>query len=443
MRKTFVVMGMMMAAFGLVAAAGPLSGSWEFSMEFEDTKVYQTSNATNSVNVLKVTSFDSVLAVDYTKCGWTFGSTAIFDKYDFENVFFEAEGTPSGFMFRSILDFVVQTGPVFRTWLNTVRFTIGGLTLYGIAMVDNVQTPPNLAVGRGMLLGGSGTVGDCSFEAQAQFNMNDSSYNFYIYGYDYILDHFVFSRCGTWYKPSGYLDVQSAACSLCWTGLDIYVEYPFACFDLATMLSFSCTDGFDQVKFEIDDISLGIPWLSLAWIEIMFTPQAKIVNADFSLVVGEFVCFTPYLALEGTGTLINGISLKALLVDYSWNGIVFKAGDLFDEDGWRPYLTYPGYDLEYGWTWDGKLSYYPECKVPDGYDEFFGVQIDGDSCCGGNFDASMFSWFDTGNSTAIFDWKETRVDLEVGIGSNTVLATSVRLDNNGLRWLKLGCKFFW
>lgn len=33
----------------------------------------------------------------------------------------------------------------------------------------------------------------------------------------------------------------------------------------------------------------------------------------------------------------------------------------------------------------------------------------------------MFSWFDTGNSTAIFSWEETRIDLEVGIGSNAML----------------------
>ncbi|KPJ58400.1 MAG: hypothetical protein AMJ46_14255 [Latescibacteria bacterium DG_63] len=430
MRKALVIAGLVIAGLSLAAAAGPLSGSWSVGLEFDAFQPVQLS------------SFESVLEVDYTTCGWTFGTTAVFGKHFFENLLFEAEGAVSGFMFRSILDFVAQT-PVFRTWLNAVRFTFAGLNLYGIVMVDNVQTPTNLAIGRGLLLGGSGTVGDCSFEAQAQFNMNDSSYNFYIYGYDWMLDHFVFNRCGTWYKPSGYFDVQSPGCCLCWSGLDIYVEYPFACFDLVTMLSFSCTNGFDQVKFEIDDICLGLPWLSLAWIDIMFTTQAKVVNADFTLVVGQCFCFTPYLALEGAGTLIDGISLKALLVDYSWNGIVFKVGELFDEDGWRPYLTYPGYDVQYAWAWDGTLTSYDECKVPEGYDEFFGVEIDGDSCCGGSFDASLFSWFDTGDSTGIFDWKETRVDLEVGIGSNSTLITSMRLDNNGLHWVKLGYKFVW
>jgi len=99
--------------------------------------------------------------------------------------------------------------------------------------------------------------------------------------------------------------------------------------------------------------------------------------------------------------------------------------------------------VQYAWAWDGTLTSYDECKVPQGYDEFFGVEIDGDSCCGGNFDASMFSWFDTGNSTGIFDWKETRVDLEVGIGSNAILMTSIRLDNDGLHWVKLGYRFVW
>jgi len=430
MRKTLVVMCMMIAAFGLAAAAGPLSGAWSVWTEWE------------TFQPLQLSSLESVLEVDYTTCGWTLDATAIFSDAAFKNVFFEAEGALSGFVFKSMLDFVVQT-PAFRTWLNAVSLTFGGLHLYGIVMVDDVQTPTIPAIGRGLLLGGSGRVGDCSFEAQAQFNMNDSSYNFYVYGYDWMLDHFIFSRCGTWYKPSGYFDVQTAGCGLFWSGLDIYVEYPFACFDLVTMLSFSCANGFDQVKFEIDDICLGLPWLSFAWIEIMFAPQAKVVNVDFSLVLGQCVCFTPYLALNGAGTSIEGISLKALLVEHTSQGVTFKAGHLFDEDGWRPYLNYPGYDVQYAWAWDGTLTSYDECKVPQGYDEFVGVEIDGDSCCGGNFNASAFYWFDTGNSIGVFDLEELRVSLEVGIGSNSSVLVGAGLRNTGLSWLKLGYKFLW
>ena len=154
------------------------------------------------------------------------------------------------------------------------------------------------------------------------------------------------------------------------------------------------------------------------------------------------MCITPYLALEGTGTQLTGFSLKALKLSYTWDNVTFKAGDLFDEKGWYPYLNYFGTSY-YGWTWDGELATLPTCVVTAGYDEYFALEITGDSCCGGGYKFSTFAWFDTGNSTGLFDWSETRIKLSVGIGSSVSLNFGMSATQAGMNWFKLGSEVVW
>jgi len=223
----------------------------------------------------------------------------------------------------------------------------------------------------------------------------------------------------------------------------MYMKAPLGCVDLLAVLSISCANGFELAKFEFSDIQLGLPWLSVNWIDVVFTTQAKSVNAVFSFTPDKSVCLTPYWALEGGGNSIAGVSLKALLFSYTWNGATFRAGHLFDEDGWQPYLNYPGYDLAYGWAWDGTLTYYNECKVPRGYDEYLGLQIGADTCCGGESNASVFWWFDTGDSVGLFDVEEVRASVEAGIGSNLTLMGGVGFKGTGPSWLRFGGTVSW
>ena len=78
------------------------------------------------------------------------------------------------------------------------------------------------------------------------------------------------------------------------------------------------------------------------------------------------------------------------------------------------------------------------CKVPGHCDEYSGLLIDGDSCCGESFEASIFSWFDTGSSAAgIFNWVETRAALWLGLGHHTEMSFSMSATNSGVDWIQI------
>ena len=346
-----------------------------------------------------------------------------------------------GFALRSILDFDAEEAQL-RTWLASGVTAIGGVNLYATFMLDNVGTAQNASMGSGLTLGGWGRAGDLSIWAQTRFNMADSSSNLYKYGYEWLLDHFIFEVCDTWQKPSAYLDVQASGFTARWTGADVLLEMPFTRFTALAAVGISCDNGFDSVLFELNDIDLGLDWLDLKWLDVFFTVDSKSVAMVFDLSVAETACITPYLALEGGGHEISGFSLKALKLAYSWDGVTFKAGHLFDENGWSEYLNYEFY--EWGWTWGGELSYLAPCKVPSNYDEYFGLVLDGESCCGGGSNTSLFAWFDTGSEVGgIFDWVETRASVRYGVSANLDVSFAMSLTNGGIEWLKTGLGLSW
>lgn len=426
--KALALSCLVLVVGAVVSSAAPISGAWSFWVR-ADTDPFS------------VADMESVLEVDYSLSGWTYSSTAVADLDGLDNLYFDVAGVLGGFALRSILDFDAEEAQ-FRTWLASGVTAIGGVNLYATFMVDNVGTAQAPSIGTGLTLGGWKYGDVCSVWFQTRFNMNDSSTNLYKYGYDWLLDHFIFRVCDSWQKPSGYLDVQTSGCTLAWSGADVFVETPFSCFTLLTELSVSCGSGFDSVLFELSDMDLGLDWLELEWVDVFFTIDTKSVNVVLDLSFAEAVCVTPYMVLEGGGSEITGIALKALKLAYTWNGVTFKAGELFDEDGWSEYLN--GDFYEWGWSWDGELTYLSSCKAPANYDEYFGLLIDGDSCCGGSFEASVFSWFDTGSSTAaIFDWVETRASVWLGVGYNTELSFSMSLTDSGVDWIQIGGRFIW
>ncbi|MCD6142302.1 hypothetical protein J7J55_06255 [Candidatus Bipolaricaulota bacterium] len=425
MKTALVAIGLLVLIGSFVYGA-PLSGSWTFSVRMD----LQTFSMTP----------ESDIEINYSLGGWTFSSTALADLAGLDSVFFDAKGTLGGFALRSLVDFDASSAQ-FRAGVASIATAIGGVNLYALSMLDNVGTTQTPSMGSGYTLGGWAQVGDLSFWGQMRFNMTDTSSYIYKYGYDWLLDHFIFKVCDTWLLPSSYIDVQTSGCTADWTGADIYVKVPFDCFDLLTELSVSCA-GFEHALFELSDIELGLSWLDIKWVDVMFTTTSKSVNTVFDVSVGNTACITPYFALEGLGTNITGLSLKALKLSYTWDNLTFKAGELFDEDGWYPYLNYTG-TRYYGWTWDGELATLPACTVTEGYDEYLGLEMSGDSCCGGASTLSAFAWFDTGNSTGLFDWAETRVKLSAGIGSNVTLTFGMSIPQTGTSWFRLGIEVYW
>jgi len=131
-KRTLAVVFVMMVAATVVAVAGPLSGLWSTSIQFD----LQTFSMIA----------ESEVVINYSFSGCTMTMAALMDEHGIDNVFFDTSGVLGGFALRSILDFNASAAQ-FRSMLTSVETAIGGINLYGIFMLDNVgttQTPSTL-----------------------------------------------------------------------------------------------------------------------------------------------------------------------------------------------------------------------------------------------------------------------------------------------------------
>jgi len=445
--KKALVISLAIVGLGLAAFAGPLSGSWCVYTGFAEFQP------------MEMLYFESDLTLDYTTCGWTFSSTAVMEKHAFSNLYFEGQGTVGAFGFYGILDFIPQT-PAFKFMAGAVNLSIAGMTGYAIGVLSNANaeaggTPDN---GIGYNVGAFGDAGVCSVWVEAQFNLAATIGDIYSDGYDYVVSELLsFDPC-TGAKGIGY-DIIQTGCNPAWTGLDVYVEFPFACMDLTTKVSFGCELGFESVCFELDDICLGLDWLILDDLNICFELQTKSVCGQLELVLADCVCITPYVhlimgATTDNSMAIDGISLDALTIEYDMGqGVTFKAGTFFSttwgDTGMQKvgdvYGDWCDEDAVHCWASDGSITENdPGCCIDETYDEYFGVVIDGDACCGGAFSVSVFTWFDddlTGADASFMDWAATTGSLSIGLGSNTTLGFDIALDRTGLASIDLSACF--
>jgi len=429
--KKALVLGLLVLGLGAAVYAGPLTGSWATNFRFDNAA---------GLDLLK---FESILQVDYAVGGWVLGANAIFNETAFDNLFFEADGQLGAFRFNSMLDFEPQT-PSFMAWTNAAALSLAGVDVFALFMVDNLGTADAPIIGSGATIGLVGSAGDITWTIITAFNMPVNGYYFWAYGYDYIISRDAYqSSCGmfgAWYKPSStYWSVQTQGCCVCWSGTSIYVDFPFTCLNVTAYVDFTCTSGFEGFGLWFTGIESGLGWLTIEELDIDFTVDSKEVTTYFGLSFGDWGCVRPYFSLEGGGATISGITLNALLLSYSFNGVTFKAGEIFDNTwGW----ALNGTPSTYGFSKTGGLTY--SCIYDIDYDEYFGVEIDGDSCCGGAFKVGIYNFFDTGfGGTALFDWQELLGSVSLGIGSNTTLYFGVSYLNTGLNWFDIGIKFVW
>jgi len=399
-------------------AASPFTGSWATDICFGPITGGQA---------LLVHDFLSTLDLDYTVGGWIFGMSLILDSAGLDNVYFDATGNLGAFSISSFLDFKPDpANPYFVSWQNAAQVSIAGVQFYGLMAVSNFDAQTS-DIGTGFALGAIGTAGDLKVGAEIDFNLASSLGTVWDYGFD-TLTSWVSLSCGTWTK--GTLVVQTRGSCVCWTNFDLWAQFPFTCFSVLTKLNFNPTIGFNTFIVEMNDIDIGIPWLLLDDVDITFGIASKVITLDWQLVFSG-VCFTPYFTLDVSGTpanQIDGISLRALLLSYSWNGVTFKAGEIFEY---------------YHFTPTGGLTTTHACAISETYNEFFGVEIDGDSCCGGAFSAGVYNFFQTGATSGIFDWQLTSVNLEFGIASNLSLRLSLTVNTVQITTLCIGFTFTW
>jgi hypothetical protein len=285
-------------------------------------------------------------------------------------------------------------------------------------------------------------VGDCSFGVEARFGAGHHVYWVSFYGIGWYMPYDGYQVCdfGPIYT-GGYLDA-GVDCTLTFTGLSLMVDFPIACLDVVALVDFNCDDGFQKACFLIRGLDLGAGWFDIDSLAICYQTAGKTLCIDFDLTLGDAICVTPYFDIVMDGTyIVDGIELAALMLTYNYNGVTFKAGEIFNH-AWERESEYLNawnqcvqVDEEWYFTPCGSLTRYEGhgCAfyVQDVYpNEMFGVTIDGDSCCGGSFDVCLYNFFVAGaadGAYGIFGWLGTYAQLTVDIGTQTYLGASLTI----------------
>ena len=336
------------------------------------------------------TSFDSTLNVDYTVGTWTFGSLTQFELSGWAAQSFSVNGTIGAFTAASVVAFD-PVGAAFSYWRSNVSTAIAGVTFGGSFYLTSA--------GSGWTFSASGVEGDLSLSATAYFNY----------------------PVPTTLQTEPITLPMNSYC-FCFTSIRFNASFPFACIDLVDVsLSFSAADGFDGITFSLDAVQLpGLPFLTFDF-DLTFSTQTEgkvltiipTINLDSDCII-----IYAELVTGSSDWIITGLDIYGVGLRYSWNGLSFASYSSFDP-GKNASLT-------------GKSEYW----------EVFTITNNTDSCCGGGLEFSVSTYFSC-DSTALFDWGETDVDVSVGIGSNFTLSTGLLVDTTGLKEWTLGFAVTW
>jgi len=425
MKKALVLSLAVVLGLGVASFAQTFDGSWSTDVVF-------------GLNPLDVASLTSILDTNYSISGWTFGFNTFISDAGLFDLNLDIGGAMGAFTFASFVDFD-PTVPSFTDWENVVRVSIAGVDLFGAFALQQFA---DLTYGSGFAIGGHAVAGSVEVYAQADFNLT-GGFDYYVYdegfyGWDYLTGWATFYDCSGPFAPftngnwgSGAWFVQTNSCVATWSGVSFWVFAPLACLDVTVNTSFNCS-GWGGVTFYLNNIDLGAGWFQLDDFNITFTPTTKSISTDFTLTFGKAVCVTPYFDLvQPNNYQVTGVTLRALLLKFAYNGVTLKAGELFETSYYA------------GFTKAGALSRYAGCIVPTA-DEFVGIFYSSDACCGGALDASFLTFFDAGSQlTGIFDYILMVANVEIGIGSNFSVRTGMEVSPAGLDALSLGFTLSW
>jgi hypothetical protein len=466
MRKLWVWAVLLTLGIGCLGVAGEITGQF-------------TSLGSFGIDPFDLYAMESILEVNFSESGWTLGATAGFTEDGFDFIFFDAEGSLGAFDFYSVAGFDPfdwgPFSPLFDYWNSVVTVSIAGIDFYAITLLsnhwyydatwDDFHDLPN-EVGLGLRLGGWGTAGDITVYGELQFNVDspydeDLPYWIYEYGFEDFVRAFIgHVTYGDWYGWTDWYWADSEftpyepVCTLPWSGADFIVLTPFACFDLYVALGFTCDIGFDYLDLFVEHIDLGVPWFELAYVGIWFETDLKELYWAFDFSVGDVACIKPYFSLytNGNSYSIDGVTLNALTLEYEVSpGVTFKAGELFTHDEWFDYVTWAE-QWWVGWTASGEIAAWHDNLWEYGWDgrqlwgveEYFALEIDGDACCGGQFDAFFYTWFDIDAIDLFMDWVLTVAGVRLGIATNTTLIFTMFVSPfDELNRLVLGSEFVW
>jgi hypothetical protein len=211
--------------------------------------------------------------------------------------------------------------------------------------------------------------------------------------------------------------IDPVTCAFGFESFDVGLEVGFGCIEeLSVDIGFECDEGFTDLTLSAGDIQTGVPWLEFD-VSLTYSVSEKDVRVSPSLVLAApLVCVTPLIQLE-TGAeplLVEGLSLYGLRIRSSVNGITFESLSYLD-------------DLHH---------------TKNDYWEKLSIAVDGDTCCGGGFDVEITTHFGKAHD-ALFDWAETEIDAEFGVGASYVFSSYVSFTPAGVDELIFGIVFSW
>ncbi len=443
MKKALVLAIVCALGLGVGAFAGPMSGFWYTNIVLDLTP---TPPAT------MLYSFTSILNIGYAVAGWDFGSTTVFLQSGIFDQYFVVHGMLGAFTIGSYLNFNPTT-ELFEQWLSGLKVNIAGVSLYGFFDLAQCDTHVQTAVGTAWLFGVEGGAGDLTFRGEVYGNLV-SSLLIQGYTFDDIVGGFAdpayafdpIHGCFSISIAEDAFTLESCSDCFCFSGADLQVTFPFACIETVQLRAVFTDDGFHYFRMDLNDIALGVDWLSIDDFDLRWHAGIKeMLRLDMDIKLTS-ACLTPYFVLNpdvlygDSGFNIDEIELYALGLTYSFNGVTFKSITLFDE-------------LNYALTWGGApvridiaidtLPYYTYCI--NEYDEMFQIIVDSDACCGGAFGFTVTNWFDISDDEGgeLFGWQETDINFSIGIGSNFTLTTMLVIDTTSVQLWGMGFTVSW
>jgi hypothetical protein len=191
---------------------------------------------------------------------------------------------------------------------------------------------------------------------------------------------------------------------------------------------------------------------------LTFTTDSKNLTGQLKMRLGEWGCITPLVSNlfdpgawfgPGDPPLLDQIYVYGLHVEFQLGSATIRAGTYlgelhitaFDSRGNLRAVSDP-----FVMGFPTVPPVYRNCAYPPSeYDEFIGILLEEDGCCGGRLTTSLFVWFnDLGSDTSdwLFDIAEFDIDCAVGLTESITLRGGFRItEANGFEDLLVGIDF--
>jgi len=499
MKKALVLALVLVLGVGIFAFAGPLTGSWSFSVTLDpDAAAYSDF----------VDDLSASLALDYTVGGWTFGSSSTFDILGWSAQSFTATGTLGAFTFDSKMNFKPRTitgvtysytftqtysqiadvywtscwlgkdeyvtktyGAAFDDWTVTGSVSIAGVDFEGLFFLEGyagdtaaapfafywddatgtlVQTAGDTAhvlagastpttTGSGYRFKASGAVGDLNITSYTYFNLSEG---------------FTTVTCGQSLTKKGTYTIASSGCGVGFTEEYLHISgLSLGCATFEAGLDINCS-GFNWLSFKASSISLLPPLGLTGDFQVTFGTKTKTADLCFNALTFGSDCFSISGTLDYSGTAVTGFTVNSISLSHEWNGITFSGKTMFNgtistvtDDANQVLVMVPVTGMKNAAGKkiasidnNGKGYYDAVCYYTEKYDvwEQFTIKSTGDSCCGGAFSFSVTTSFGTKKELDAIAWDYQFAAIGEASGANPSNYPAIHVYKLFTTWLEAG-----